>query len=110
MLLGAKGTYGGDADQPEVLLEAKGTYGGGATGEGSAMAVYEVRLRTSTGFKEDKSLLRVVLSTSLIHTPSYRHLRDDRSLYALSTLSLYALYSAATIVELVSSAPTRLSS
>ena len=38
MLLGAKGTYGGDADQPEVLLEAKGTYGGGATGGEAAMA------------------------------------------------------------------------
>ena len=88
MLLGAKGTYGGDADQPEVLFEANCTYGGGATGEGDAMAVYAFEPQDS---RRSKSLLRVVLSTYLIHTPSYRHLRDDRSLYALSTLSTQPL-------------------
>jgi hypothetical protein len=45
----------------------------------------------TVGFKEKQSFDTRCVEHILIHTPSYRHLRDDRSLYALSTLSTQPL-------------------
>ena len=53
MLLGAKGTYGGDADQPEVLLEAKGTYGGVAMAAPATLTPMAVYAFETRGFKSD---------------------------------------------------------